>query len=428
MGKQKKPWIGKWKIEKELSGGGQCDNYLVHSTDQNIKGEFVLKVIKDSSKLERRSRFYREVHNYIALNHSQIPQIVDHNCNETPEIEQRLYFVYPYINGLSLEERISNNGPMALNEAVGLVVQLADILQFCHNNDIVHRDIKPDNIILEENSDNAPQLIDFGLSARDSDAELHESGAMQLGNRFLYLPELKHDNGNKRDKRSDITYLVGILFYVLTGKYPSHFMDEEGRYPHQRVSLETMITGVEAVKINLLKCFFDKGFQVQLNRRFQDIEELKELLNKITVVNDKTDNDYISLIMSMADVSKVKAENELKDMLPKIRQYFGEIPNRNKFPNVEVAISGPQVLPHWDPICIAGHYYITEKFERKITQTYMFKVYPNGIDFILSIFAGKNESIIQRFQDPTQLNEETVQNIEDVIWKSYALLIKKDIK
>ncbi|WP_419698131.1 serine/threonine-protein kinase [Mucilaginibacter sp. NFX135] len=427
MAKQSKPWTDRWKIEKELNGGGQCDNFLVTSINDVVPGKFVLKVIKDATMLERRTRFYREIHSYIALKHPFVPQIVDHNCDETPDVEKRLFFVYPYIEGVNLEEKIDAEGPLSLDEAIQFVLKMTDILIACHELGIVHRDIKPDNIILKDGRVAEPRLIDFGLSAMEADEVLNESGVMQLGNRFLYLPELKHNNGNKRDKRSDITYLVGILFYLLTSKYPSHFLDEEGRYPHQRVDFESLIEGTAKVKINLLRQLFDRGFQVQLNNRFQDINGLTDLLNKLRDIKDEEKIDYKTLIMSAADLSKGKVEVVLQAMYGRLKQIFAAFPARNKFPNVSIGISGPSVLPHWDPICIAGHYYLTEKFKGKIKRSYMFKVYPNGADYILSIIIGQEEKIIQRFQSVADLVDDTVlESMEDIIWPDFATVLTKE--
>src|SRR5438046_2708818 len=100
-----KPWEERWKIIDPLPGGGQCYNYKVVEKNNGDK-VFVLKVIKEESKQERRARFYREVHNYIGMSSPFFPKIVDHNCNESPDVKRKLYLVYPYIEGTSLEDFI----------------------------------------------------------------------------------------------------------------------------------------------------------------------------------------------------------------------------------------------------------------------------------------------------------------------------------
>ncbi len=163
------PWDGKWKVIKALPGGGQCLNYTVNSTNVSDTSLYVLKVIKDNSKHERRSRFYREVHHYISLNAPYFPQIVDHNCVNISDGKDRLYFVYQYIEGENLEEYINRNGKILLPDAIRLISLIIEAVAYSHANDIVHRDIKPDNIMLRECKIGTPVLIDSGLSANDAD-------------------------------------------------------------------------------------------------------------------------------------------------------------------------------------------------------------------------------------------------------------------
>ena len=419
MAKKEQPWKDNWELVKELPGGGQCTNYIVKPGNGNT-GLYVLKVIKDQTNKERRIRFYREVHNYISLNHPNIPKIVDHNCNESPEGENRLFFVYPFVEGQNLEEFIQGKGRLTLSDSINLLIQLSNILDFIHHNDVIHRDFKPDNIILSHENIADPVLIDFGLSVALEDDHLKESGEKQLGNRFLYLPELKYDSGNKRDKRSDITYLVGILFFVLTGESPSQLLDEKERYPHQRVDLTRLIPEANSHQISLLKRLFDIGFQHQINSRFQSIEHLKESLRRILKVEKKDEFNFEEFLKNSSDPSLLKVYEILNNMYPAFIKLFSNISSKigKNIIGLEVGLSGPSVLPHVRPMCISGHIYVTEKFERTIKETYQVKLYPNGNEYILAVMVNNEELFIERFQNIENLD------MEDVLQESYNAILK----
>lgn len=426
MTKETNPWEKECKIIDTLPGGGQCFNYIV--TMEGKQGElFVLKVIKDKSKKERRARFYREAHNYISLANPCFPEIVSHNCNESPDIEKKLFLVYKFIEGVNLEEFISNNGKLNFIDAIKFTLLLADILELCHQNDIIHRDIKPDNILLKGGDLNQPILIDFGLSASETDD--NESEHVQIGNRFLHLDELKYSEGNKRDKRSDITYLVGIFYYILTAKKPVVLFDGNNRYPHQRVDLKSIVNEANPNQLAIILKIFDIGFQHQLNSRFQSLQKFKSYLNQILMANNENEFDFEKFLKDSSNESLKEVENSLNKMYPEFRLIFEMLPKTltANFNDIEVGVSGPSVLPHWRPMCIAGHYYLTEKFERETKSTYVLKLYPNGVEYMLALVIDDKETTIDRFQDIAELDKESTSNaIYKTIARHFALLKKEN--
>lgn len=418
-----KPWDEKWTIIETLPGGGQCFNYVVQSNNKEDKAKYVLKTIKDETKYERRARFYREVHNYIAISNPHIPKIVDHNCDKSPDEQKKLYLVYPFIKGVNLEDYITKHGKLELKDAIELIMILADVLNYCHGNNFIHRDIKPDNILLADDKINDPMLIDFGLSAHEEDFALPESGDQQLGNRFLYLPELKYAGGNKRDKRSDISYLVGIFFYVLTGQIPAHFLDESTRLPHQRINLKDTVTDISSHQLAMLVHIFDIGFQHQLNYRFQSIEHFKEYINKMTMSEDEQEFNFEEFLKNSSSVPLLALQSQLESMNDSFRKVFYGVIKliSSKFPDIEAGASGPSVLPHWDPMCIAGHIKLVEKFERKIDSNYEVKLYPNGNEFLFRVKTDNREKIIDRFQDMNKADLETIQkNLYEFVLSDFA--------
>lgn len=157
---KRKPWDENWQKVRQLPGGGQGDTWVVKRRGDTDE-EYVLKVLRKQEDTERRKRMYREVQALRLLQHPSIPRVVESNTDQYADSEVPLYFVANYIEGQTLEARVSQER-LRPDEAVRLVIQIADTLHFCHQNGFIHRDIKPDNIVLRGGNINEPALIDFG--------------------------------------------------------------------------------------------------------------------------------------------------------------------------------------------------------------------------------------------------------------------------
>ncbi|MEM1168279.1 MAG: protein kinase [Cyanobacteria bacterium P01_H01_bin.35] len=186
-----KPWNEKWEIIKHIDSGGQGQTFEVKpKKDGFLSNQYVLKKLNNQKDNERRGRMYREVTALKTLNHSGIPKIVDSN-SELFDSDTPLYMVTEFVPGATLSEVIKEK-TMSIQDAVNFVIKLLDIVEYCHQNEIVHRDIKPGNIMVKNNDINNPVLIDFGISFNKvdySETSLTPTW-QQLGNRFFSLPEL----------------------------------------------------------------------------------------------------------------------------------------------------------------------------------------------------------------------------------------------
>jgi serine/threonine-protein kinase len=122
-------------------------------------------------------------------------------------------------------------------------------------------------------------LVDFGLSSSDTEFDgLYTPVGQEIGNRFLRVPEFRPDSANKDDPRTDLTFAVGVLFFLLTRTNPRVLQDEQGQFPHQRLPAATVLQGVIVAQPERLMRIFDQGFQHDLDRRFQSAEMLREAL------------------------------------------------------------------------------------------------------------------------------------------------------
>ncbi|GGA15305.1 protein kinase [Okeania sp. KiyG1] len=181
---------------------------------------------------------------------------------------------------------------MNVFDAVHFTLKLLDILEYCHQRDIVHRDIKPDNIIIRNNDITTPVLIDFGLSFnKEDDTSLTPTG-QDIGNRFLVLPEHKRESGLQRDERSDITQVCGILFFVITGKEPRHHLDERGNKPHQnqRQEIQQNLSILPQHILSKINRVFDRAFEYRIDTRWQSIPALRNTLINIVESENQDPN------------------------------------------------------------------------------------------------------------------------------------------
>lgn len=267
---------------KTRAGGQGTVRKVRHHADGRVGAlkELHPDLLRDT---ERRQRMAREV---LALQQVQgegIPTVLDHNMDFASEIGVPLYFVSRWIAGPTLQQ-YAGGRPCSIDEALKVTRDLATIVSRCHGVGVYHRDIKPDNVIIDQTT-LTPILVDFGTAwakAEPIDAQLQTEIGQELGNRFLRIPDLAAGR-ERRDPRADITLLVGILFFVLTGRTPRVLVDENMRPPH-----ETMSDAFpEAVKSDsrwpLVRRIFHIGFQPDVNQRFQTADDLIERINEVLI-------------------------------------------------------------------------------------------------------------------------------------------------
>ncbi len=320
----------KWKELNSLSdntGQGKL-SIVVPSEINNIKDidksqKYVYKKLKQQGNLVRRARMYREVSCLKSLKHPNIISVIDTNVEKYEDLDCKLFFVTPYIEGKNLDEFIKLSEDLSLDQIINSFVKLLDTIAYCHEENIIHRDIKPDNIMCFNNDINNLILIDFGLSFNQDEQNITPTSE-HLGNRFLYLPELQ--NGNKTDKRSDITQLCGILFFMLTKKYPVNLQNEKDEMPHQRKDTKDYFAKMfKNNQLDKIYKIFDQAFQININERYQTIDSLKldveNILNNQDNVNTSLEQIEIKLNQNRyLKSSKIIAE--FKTIHEEISQYI----------------------------------------------------------------------------------------------------------
>jgi serine/threonine-protein kinase len=202
---------GRYSIERELGRGGMGIVYLAREVALDRPVAIKLLPPDLAGSAERRSRFVREARLAASLSH---PNIVPIHAVE--ERDGMVWFVMTYVDGETLGERVRRAGPLPASDAARVLREVAWALGHAHARGIVHRDVKPDNILLERGTGRA-LVTDFGI-ARATGHEPAESGPHPVGTPQYMSPE--QSAGEPLDARSDL-YSLGVTMYVsLTGTLP----------------------------------------------------------------------------------------------------------------------------------------------------------------------------------------------------------------
>ena len=209
---------GRYRTAHEVGRGGMALVYLAH--DIKHDREVAIKVIRaELSASLGRERFLREIAIAARLRHPNILPLYD-----SGEANGAVYFVMPFESGPSLRERLAREGPLSIGDALSVLRDVARALQCAHAQGVVHRDIKPDNILM---SGGAAVVADFGIAKAFSAAQTNASNASvtQAGTGIgtpAYMAPEQAVGDPSTDHRADI-YSFGCLAYELfTGKPPFH--------------------------------------------------------------------------------------------------------------------------------------------------------------------------------------------------------------
>jgi serine/threonine protein kinase len=284
-----KSWKERWREVAAGRSGGQSDSKIVEPLDG--QGRFFLKILRQQTVDAKRRRLFREVSAYRTLDHRQIPKVVDTNVDKYDDQDFKLYIVTEFVAGPTLEDRVRDRGPLALAEAIEFVASVASTLGYCHENDVVHRDVKPDNILLRDGAIADPVLVDFGQAFGGSDG-FETASAEEMGNRFLRVPELGIGSLERRDPRTDLTFATGLFLYCLTGISPGALLNDYSSMPHQRADVREKIAAAAGALVARVLALFDRGFRWDVRERWSSAEDLREAvlgLTKASVANDPSD-------------------------------------------------------------------------------------------------------------------------------------------
>jgi serine/threonine-protein kinase len=201
---------GRYLIIRKLGSGGMANVYLAH--DQELGRRVAIKILDDRHARDAQfiERFRREAQHAAGLSHPNIVSVYDRG-----EAEGTYYIAMEYVEGRTLKELLLARGPSPLGIAVDYTRQILSALRFAHRNGIVHRDIKPHNVIVD--GEGRVKVMDFGIARAGTASQMTEAGSI-IGTAQYLSPE--QARGAPVDQTSDL-YSTGIVLYeLLTGTVP----------------------------------------------------------------------------------------------------------------------------------------------------------------------------------------------------------------
>ena len=200
----------RYQIIRSIGEGGMANVYLAHDMilDRDVAVKILRGDLADDEKFVR--RFQREALSASSLSHPNIVEMYDGG-----EDNGKYYIVMEYVEGKTLKNLIKKRGALTLPEVIDIMQQLTSAISCAHDSNIIHRDIKPQNVLIKE--DGIVKITDFGIAMALNSNELTQTNSV-MGS-VHYLPP-EQANGKGATLKSDIYSLGIVMFELLTGKLP----------------------------------------------------------------------------------------------------------------------------------------------------------------------------------------------------------------
>ena len=258
--------LGRYEIERVIGAGGM--GVVLKAFDTELNRPVAIKVLARhlSTSGPARARFAREAKAAAAVVHEHVVAI--HNVDADRD---HPFLVMPFVSGQSLQSRVDGEGPLETREVLRIGIQAAAGLAAAHEQGVIHRDVKPANILLENGVERV-LLTDFGLARTADDASLTQSGII-AGTPHYMSPE--QANGQPTDQRTDLFSLGAVLYFMATGHPPFRAERAMGvlnricHTPHQPLWQANTDIADE------LSVIVDRLLEKQPSRRFSSAEAVR---------------------------------------------------------------------------------------------------------------------------------------------------------
>ena len=293
----------RYEVKKLIGEGGMANVYLAHDTilDRNVAVKVLRGDLADDEKFVR--KFQREAISASSLAHPNIVEMYD-----VGEDNGKYFIVMEYIDGKTLKSLIKKRGALTVYEVIDIMKQLCDGIAYAHDSYIIHRDIKPQNIMILDNG--LVKITDFGIATALNNLELTQTDSV-MGS-VHYLPP-EQANGKGSTIKSDIYSLGIMMFELLTGKVP--FKGEnpvEIAIKHMKENLPS-VTSMnpdipQSIENIILKCCAKNP-----KNRYDNVREMKADL--LTALDDEHKNDRKLIYpYSEQDLEETKALPVIKSV------------------------------------------------------------------------------------------------------------------
>jgi serine/threonine protein kinase len=332
----------RYAIERELGSGGMATVYL--ASDLKHERQVAIKVLRpDLAAAVGSERFLREIRITARLNHPHILSLID-----SGEADGLLYYVMPYVSGGSLRRQLSRAATIRLDIAVHIAGQVASALDHAHRQGVIHRDVKPENILFSEGH---AIVADFGIAKAVSSAgrETLTRTGVPLGTPGYMSPE-QTTAIMELDERTDVYGLACVVYEMLVGETPGLWPAEEalrlGRFvdatPEHRERLDGLPGRVEQAMVKALAVrpadrFHGPGefaealtAATESKARFSD-SELREIIGRAAELEAQTPTKGSAL--SIGGVEQVAAEVGIPP--ERVREAIAELEGRSRAASVQ---------------------------------------------------------------------------------------------
>jgi serine/threonine protein kinase len=269
--------VGHYRILEGIGAGGMGEVYLAE--DSQLDRKVALKFLPHHLCQDEdcRRRFRREAQSAAGLSHPNIVTIHD-----VGEFQGRPFIAMEYIEGRSLRDVI-RTGELELGTAVSLVAQVCEGLQAAHVAGVVHRDVKPSNILVD--SHGRARLIDFGLAAILRDERLTKAGST-LGTVGYMSPE--QARGQNVDQRSDVFSVGVVLYEMITGRRPFRGEDEAATLHAITHDIPEPLARYKSKVPDELQRIIGKALEKNPEARYQHLDDLRVDLTRLALEADVT--------------------------------------------------------------------------------------------------------------------------------------------
>lgn len=321
---------GRYQIIRTIGEGGMANVYLAYDTI--LDREVAVKILRGDLAGDEKfvKRFQREAKAASSLNHPNIVEMYD-----VGEDDGNYFLVMEYVDGRTLKSLIKKRGALSLTETVDIMLQLTSGIAHAHDSYLIHRDIKPQNVLILE--DGRAKITDFGIAIALNSAELTQTNSV-MGS-VHYLPP-EQANGSGASIKSDV-YSLGILMYeLLTGKLP--FKGENAveiaikQMKEQIPSLKAQNPAIPQSIENIVL----KACAKNPKNRYDSVNEMHEDL-KVALSEEKRDEKRVVYKYPENDLEETKVLPTISDTVEKEEKKEkenGMKPKRRKGKKLTIAV------------------------------------------------------------------------------------------
>lgn len=316
--------LGKrYQIIKKIGGGGMAEVYKARCT---LLNRYVaVKVLRNEFREDKEfiARFNTEAQAAASLTHPNIVSVYDVGYEDGIH-----YIVMEFVEGITLKEYIRQNGALSWRQALEFTVQICRAIDFAHKKGIIHRDIKPQNIMVCEND--VLKVMDFGIARNLNKNGQTQDGKNAMGTVHYISPE--QARGGYVDEKTDI-YSIGVVLYeMMTGRLP---FNHENPVSVAIMHMQQKPVAPREIVLSIPSALEDiclKAMSKEQAQRFQTVEEMMDCLERLR--NHQGDSNLSheenTFVTKKYDVKQMKKDEEVQHMEMKRKT---EEDNRKKKPS-----------------------------------------------------------------------------------------------